>query len=151
MILLILINLHLPLATFGPQVDKIVSVDGNFTLFLHSCVASDWWEVETRVGLFSTCMDTACNYCILSCNFENFWSWWRHQMETFSALLTLCEGNSPVIGEFPSRRPVTRTFDVFFDLRLNNWLRKPPRRRWFETPPCLLWRHCNMQLMNRIT
>ena len=28
--------------------------------------------------------------------------WWRHQMETFSALLALCAGNSPVTGEFPS-------------------------------------------------
>ena len=37
-------------------------------------------------------------------------------METFSALLVLCPGNSPVTGEFPSQRPVTRSFDVFFDL-----------------------------------
>ena len=29
-------------------------------------------------------------------------SWWRHQMETFSALLAFCEGNSPVTAEFPS-------------------------------------------------
>ena len=41
-----------------------------------------------------------------------FSSWWRHQMETFSALLALCAGNSPVNGEFPSQRPVTRSFDV---------------------------------------
>ena len=41
-------------------------------------------------------------------------------METFSALLALCAGNSPVTGEFPSQRPVTQIFDVFFDLRLNN-------------------------------
>ena len=40
-------------------------------------------------------------------------------METFSALLALSEGNSPVTGEFPAQRPVTRSFDVFFDLRLN--------------------------------
>ena len=33
-------------------------------------------------------------------------TWWRHQMETFSALLALCAGNSPVTGEFPSQRPV---------------------------------------------
>ena len=39
---------------------------------------------------------------------------WRHQMETLSALLTLCAGNSPVTGEFPSQRPVTRSFDGFF-------------------------------------
>ena len=41
-------------------------------------------------------------------------------METFSALLALCVGNSPVPGEFPTQRPVTRSFDVSFDLRLKN-------------------------------
>ena len=45
---------------------------------------------------------------------------WRHQMETFSASLALCEGNPPVTGGFPSQRPVTRSFDVFFDVRLKN-------------------------------
>ena len=49
-------------------------------------------------------------------------SWWRHQMETSSALLAFCAGNSPVTGEFPAQRPVTRSFDVFFDLRLNKRL-----------------------------
>ena len=43
-------------------------------------------------------------------------------METFSALLAICVGNSPVTGEFPSQRPVTRSFDVFFHLRLNERL-----------------------------
>ena len=38
---------------------------------------------------------------------------WRHQIETFSALLALCEGNPPITGGFPSQRPVTRNFDVF--------------------------------------
>ena len=33
--------------------------------------------------------------------------------------LVFCVGNSPVIGELPSQRPVTQSFDVFFDLRLN--------------------------------
>ena len=41
-------------------------------------------------------------------------------MATFSALLAICAGNSSVTGEFPTQRPVTRSFDVFFDLRLNN-------------------------------
>ena len=41
-----------------------------------------------------------------------------------SALLAICAGNSPVPGEFPAQRPVTRSFDVFFDLRLNNRLSK---------------------------
>ena len=39
-------------------------------------------------------------------------------METVSALLATCAGNSPVTGEFPAQSPVTRSFDVFFDLRI---------------------------------
>ena len=72
-------------------------------------------------------------------------AWWRHQMEAFSALLALCAGNSPVTGEFSSQRPVTRSFDVSFDLRLKKRLSKPPppRHRWFETPSRPSWRHCN--------
>ena len=46
-------------------------------------------------------------------------AWWRHQMETFSALLALGEGNQPVAGVLLSQRPVTMSFDVFLDLRLN--------------------------------
>ena len=51
-------------------------------------------------------------------------SWWRHQMEKISALLALCARNSPVSGEVPTQRPVPRSFDVFFDLRLNKRLSK---------------------------
>ena len=40
-------------------------------------------------------------------------------METFSALLALCAGH-PVTSEFPAQKPVTRSFDVFFDLCLNH-------------------------------
>ena len=43
-------------------------------------------------------------------------------MDIFSALLAICAGNSPVTGEFPAQRPVTRSFDVFFDLCLNKRL-----------------------------
>ena len=55
-----------------------------------------------------------------------FWliTWWRHQMETFSALLALCAGNSPVTVEFPTQRTVARIFDIFFDLCLNERLSK---------------------------
>ena len=65
-------------------------------------------------------------------------------METFSALLALFKGNSPVTGEFPSQRPVTWSIDVFFDLRLNKRLSKQSWGWWFETPSCSLWRHCNV-------
>ena len=52
-------------------------------------------------------------------------------METFSVLLAICAENSPVPGEFPAQRPVTRSFDVFFDLRLNKRLSKQSRGWWF--------------------
>ena len=45
-------------------------------------------------------------------------------METFSALLAICAGNSTVNGEFPTQRPVTLSLNVFIDLRLNKRLSK---------------------------
>ena len=48
-------------------------------------------------------------------------------------------------GEFPTQKPVTRSFDVFFDLRLNKRLSKQLWGWWFETPLCSLWRHCDAQ------
>ena len=48
-------------------------------------------------------------------------------------------------GEFPTQRPVTRSFDVFFDLRLNKRLSKQPWGWWFETPSWSLRRQCNVE------
>ena len=45
-------------------------------------------------------------------------------MKTFSVLLAICAGNSPAPGEIPAQRPVTRSFEIFFDLRLNKLLCK---------------------------
>ena len=64
-------------------------------------------------------------------------------METLSSLLAICAGNSLVTGEFPSRRPVMRSFDVFFDLCLNEQLSKQSWDWWFEMPSHSLWCHCN--------
>ena len=81
------------------------------------------------------------------------WTWrymFLHIMMTyfikwkFSMLLHLYEGNPLVTSGFPSQRPMTRRFNVFFDLHLNKRLIKQSRRRWFETPRCSLWRHCNV-------
>ena len=47
-------------------------------------------------------------------------------------------------GEVPTQRPVTRSFDVFFDMRLNKRLSKQPWGWWFETPSWSLWRHRNV-------
>ena len=65
-------------------------------------------------------------------------SWWRHQMQTFSSLLIICTGNSP------AQKPVTRSFDVFFDLHLNKRLSKQWWGWWLETPSRPLWRHSNV-------
>ena len=72
----------------------------------------------------------------VSCNLA---TWWRHQMETFSALLALCAVNS--------QRPVSRSFDVFFDLCLIKRLSKHLRGWWFETPSRPLWHHCNDKIV----
>ena len=79
-------------------------------------------------------------------------SWWRHQKETFSALRPFSVGNSQVTGEFPSQRPVTRSFDIFFALRLNKRLSKQWWGWWFETLLHPLWRHCDVviSLINTI-
>ena len=71
-------------------------------------------------------------------------SWRSHQMGTFSSLLALCEGNSPVTGGFPSQMPLTQSFDILFDLRLYKRLSKLEKRRWFETPSRSLGRHSNV-------
>ena len=60
-------------------------------------------------------------------------------------------GNSPVIGEFPAQRPVTRRFDVFFDLRLNKRLSKQSWGWWSATPLGSLWRHCNTVYIDRLS
>ena len=88
------------------------------------------------MGCSGVCIPTRVWFCCLL-------EWWHHQIETFSTLLALCVGHSPVTSDFPSQRPVTRSFDVFFDLPLNKWLSKQPSCQWFETPSCSLWHHCN--------
>ena len=66
-------------------------------------------SIANALELLQSCADTS--ICCACCTHH---TWWRHQMEIFSALLAFCVGNSSVTGEFPSQRPVTRSFDVFF-------------------------------------
>ena len=81
---------------------------------------------------------------IFWCQYRRVKSWWRNQMENVSALLALCAGNWPVPGEFPAQRPVTRSFDVLFYLRLNKRLSKQSWGWCFESSSRSLWRHCNV-------
>ena len=65
-----------------------------------------------------------------------------------SRVTGLCAGNSPGT-EFPTQRPVTRRFEVFFDLRLNKRLSKQSWGGWFETLSHPLWRHRNVEMTAR--
>ena len=87
-----------------------------------------------------------CSYCAIDLvellPFPHF-TWWRHQMETFSALLAFgC-------GVFAGHRWIPRTKASDAELWCFLWSAPEPtdmktmRRRWFETPSPSLWRHCN--------
>ena len=97
--------------------------------FIHFQSRKCIWKCRLRIGghVVSASMSQVhhhpCATATICVKLMFAWSWWRHQMETFSALLALCAGNSPVTGEFPSQRPVTRSFDVFFHLYwINGWV-----------------------------
>ena len=100
-------------------------------------------SVKNVIKYSNEIIGTLWDYYISTCILMD--SWWRHQMETFSALLAICVGNSPVAGEFPAQRPVTRSFDVSFDLRPNKRLSKQSWGWWFETLSCPLWRQRNVK------
>ena len=70
-------------------------------------------------------------------------SWWRYEMETVSALVSLFEENPPVTGGIPSQRASSTGFDIFFGVSRNKRLNKQSSRQWFQTPWSPLWRHRN--------
>ena len=80
---------------------------------------------------------------------------YRHRPHSCQVMMTSSNGNIFRVtghlcgeftgpGEFPAQRPVTRSFDIFFDLRLYKRLSKQSWGWWFETLSCSLWRHCNV-------
>ena len=70
-------------------------------------------------------------------------TWWRHEMETFSALLAICADNSQVTGVFPTQRPISQSSEVFLALCMNKRLNKEWWGWWFEKLSRPFWRHCN--------
>ena len=82
----------------------------------------------TRHGLF--CWHVEYSYIMMTSSNGNI----------FRVTGPLC-GEFTGPGEFPTQRPVTRSFDVYFDLRLNKRLSKQPWGWWFETLSWSLWRH----------
>ena len=122
----------------------------------HKLRVSKITSIETNLAYFDR--ETNLSLPKLQLNFNDSFlklvltpfAWWRHQMETFFALLDSCAGNSPVPGEFPTQRPVTQSFDVFFDLRLNKRLCKQWWGWWFETLSRPLWRHRNGKIRPQV-
>ena len=130
----------------GTRGGKLVVIFGLCEISCKSCLRfyhKIYLSGKLHVTLFLSM--PSCVRVVISRPFH-WLSWCCHQMETFSELLAICAGNSPVAGEFPTQRPATRSFDVFFDLRLNKRLSKP-WGWWFETPSRPIWRHSNVILI----
>ena len=79
--------------------------------------------VLSRHLCISNCLGGLCDIWNVFVTSPEHLQWWRHKIETFSALLAICAGNSPVPVEFPTQRPVTRSF-VFTLIcaRINGWV-----------------------------
>ena len=98
--------------------------------------AHPWWYSNPRPLDYIPSVPTAEPRECYSC--------WRHQMETVSALLAIFATKSPVAGESPAQKPVTPSFDVFFDLHPpNKRLSKQWWGRWFERTSRPIVCHCN--------
>ena len=85
-------------------------LEGYFTGIRETWVWFCYWSFCFACIIYASSMQVV---PLPRCLFFHLLPWWRHQMKTFSALLALCPGNSLVTGEFPSQRPVTRSFDVY--------------------------------------
>ena len=104
--------------------------------------------------LFVSISHEIISYCWCCCCWDCLF--WRHLVVCIHCIkMTSSNGNvfrvtGPLCGEFtgpgevPAQRPVTRSFDVFFDLRPNKRLSNQPWGWWFKTLSWSLWRHCNV-------
>ena len=100
---------------------------------IYNLLGHFWYAPNRPQAINNHLMTRYCSYCHVNYIAHHIVlhplnTWWRHQMETFSASLALSAGDSPVPGEFPAQRPGTRSFDVFFDLRPNKRLSKQSPR-----------------------
>ena len=87
---------------------------GKYSRFAHTAIGG-----QQHCWFVSLCNVTKQNKTSNNTKPNQFRSWWRHQMESFSALLALCARSSLITSEFTSQGPVTRSFHIFFDLRLH--------------------------------
>ena len=110
-------------------------------------------EATIKISCDEVKLNIFASMCLwLSMMLLNVWIGWHDDVikwKLFPCYWPFVRGiNSSVNGEFPTQRPVTRSFDVFYDLRLNKRFSKLWRGWWFETRSCTLWSHCNDVIRN---
>ena len=86
---------------------------------------------------------------LLKSNINRWTNWMVSPLMMTSSNGNFFRVTDTLCGEFPSQRPVTSSFDIFFDLSLNKRLSKQSWGWWFETPLRSLWRHCDVMLYLR--
>ena len=107
-------------------------------------VSREYWIFPIYYTIFSGAWDVYLSW-VLNCTKTQIHTAPQHMMTSLNGNIfrvtdLLC-GEFTGPGEFPSQRPVTRSFDVFFDMRLNQRLSKQWWGWWFETLSRSLWRH----------
>ena len=102
-----------------------------------------WWEDMLRRKADNQCIRMECSHAITIADHRTDYHDDVIKWKRFPRNWPFVRGihRSPVNS--PQKRPVTRSFDVFFDLRLNKRLSIQWWCWWFETPSRLLWRNCN--------
>ena len=105
-----------------------------------------WWDlIWCNWSVIAMQFGKCTSYRIQSTVSIEFMIKWKH----FRVTGPVC-GEFTGPGEFPAQRPVTRSFDVFFDLRPNKRLSKQPRDLWFGTLSWSLWRQCNVSPFHKM-
>ena len=104
---------------------------GTYMIYLMLAYTRCWKTVALSIIWDATTLTWChCNVFDMACSpnsVRSRESRCRHQLNTFFVSLTLCEGNPPVTDGFPSPMPVTRSFNILFDLCLNKRLSKQSR------------------------
>ena len=110
---------------------------------MQKCQAHMSWLRHWHSDNSEKTLKDICNICHYTTTTVHEETWWHHQKGNIFRI------TDPLCGKFighrwiPPQRPVSRSFDVFFDLRLNKRFSKQSGRRWFETKSRSLWRHYN--------
>ena len=123
----------------------------------HTCQNWKFWQVTNKPSNEHTCQN--CKFWqVIKHAVDYYWLMAKVEPDQtqYNCMMTSSNGNifrvtGPLCGEFtgpgefPAQRPVTRRFDVFFDLRPNKRLSKQLWGWWFETPSWSLWHQCNVR------